>query len=70
MEEASDLLPPDALDWLLQTLLQFRRSGGHGDIRFIMEHGRIGKVGHSITDKYPFKKDKLSLDSVTRRASH
>jgi hypothetical protein len=59
MQEASDLLPPDAMMRILKLLQKARLSGAYGFIQIGLQNGCISRVGYYEDDKYPFKdKDK------------
>lgn len=41
MEQATDLLPPEILSWIMEQLRLFRQSGGHGYIDLRIQDGYI-----------------------------
>jgi hypothetical protein len=55
MQEASDLLPPDAMMRILKLLQEARISGAYGFIQISVQNGYISGIGRYDNDKYPFK---------------
>lgn len=55
MHNASDLLPPDVVSWILTELQEFRVSEEHGFLQLQLQHGRISGLVRSESVKYPFK---------------
>lgn len=45
MEEASDLLPPEIMKWILEQLRLYRLSGNHGFLRINIQDGYISTYG-------------------------